>query len=175
MENGHSEASRNVCPLEFQSGIAASARGRNCKSNRGSQRRKLGNTSVQQRVFSAKEKISVPQTALYQYRPRNSGGTKIKSVAPGTKRRPRWSPTGLTHTQKRRVQRLRASEIKEDITLKMRDELFRRDRPMVPPNMTWRKKRVTAEENINADGILVNRILEISRDAPIDMDIDKGG
>jgi hypothetical protein len=98
MENGHSGASRNVCPLEFKSSIVA--RRRNCKSNRGSQRRKLGNTSVQQRVFSAKEKISVPQTALCQYRPRNSGGTKIKSIAPGTKPRPRWCPTGLTHTQK---------------------------------------------------------------------------
>jgi hypothetical protein len=73
------------------------------------------------------------------------------------------------------VQQLRASEIKEDITLKMCDELFRRDRPMVPPNMTWREKRVTTEENINTDDILVNRISEISRDAPIDMDIDKGG
>jgi hypothetical protein len=71
------------------------------------------------------------------------------------------------------VQRLRASEIKEDITLKKRDELFRRDRPMVPPNMTWREKRITIEENIYADDMVVDRISEISRDAPIDMDIQR--
>jgi hypothetical protein len=41
--------------------------------------------------------------------------------------------------------------------------------------MTWRKKLITTKENINADDILVDRISEISRDAPIDMDIDKGG
>jgi hypothetical protein len=33
---------------------------------------------------------------------------------PGTKLEPQWCPTGLTHAQKRRVQRLRASEIREE-------------------------------------------------------------
>jgi hypothetical protein len=142
-------------------------------SNRDNQKGKSGSISDQKRVFSAKQIIFSPRTAICQYRPRNSGGTRIKSVAPGTKPRPRWCPTGLTHTQKRRVQRLRASEIKEDITLKKRDELFRRDRPMVPPNMTWREKHITTEENINADDMVVHRNSEISRDAPIDMDIQR--
>jgi hypothetical protein len=44
---------------------------------------------------------------------------------------------------------------------------------MVPPNMTWREKRITTEENINADDMVVDRISEISRDAPIDMDIQR--
>jgi hypothetical protein len=73
------------------------------------------------------------------------------------------------------VQRLRASEIKEDITLKKRDELFSRDRPMVPPNMTWREKRITTEENINADDMVADGISKKLGDSPIDMDIDKGG
>jgi hypothetical protein len=55
-------------------------------------------------------------------------------------------------------------EIKEDITLKKCDELFRRVRPTVPPNMTWREKRITTEENINADDMVADGILEISRD-----------
>jgi hypothetical protein len=45
---------------------------------------------------------------------------------------------------------------------------------MVPPNMNWREKRITTEENINADDKVTDGISEISRDAPIDMDIDKG-
>jgi hypothetical protein len=85
MENCCLGASRNVCPLEFKSSIVTSARGRECKSNRGSQRRKSGNTSVQQSVFSAKGKISAPRTALCQYMPRNLGGNMIKSVTPETK------------------------------------------------------------------------------------------
>jgi hypothetical protein len=42
---------------------------------------------------------------------------------------------------------------------------------MVPPNMNWREKRIMMEENMNAD----DKVTEISRDAPIDMNIDKGG
>jgi hypothetical protein len=144
-------------------------------SNRDSKKGKSGSISDQKRVFSAKQIIFSPQTVVCQYRLRNSGGTRIKSVTPGTKPGPRWCPTGLTHTQKRRVQRLRASEIKEDISLKKRDELFSRDRPMMPPNMTWREKRITTEENVNVDNMVADGISKISRDAPIDMDIDKGG
>jgi hypothetical protein len=149
MENAHSGASRNVCPLEFKSSIVASARGRNCKSNRDSQRRKSGNTSIQQRVFSAKGKISVPQTALCQYMPRNFGGNMSKSVEPGTKPRPQWCPPGFTHTQKRRVQRLRASEIQEEIAHKKSHKWLNKDRPMVLTKMNWKKKHIIAEENRN--------------------------
>jgi hypothetical protein len=42
---------------------------------------------------------------------------------------------------------------------------------MVPPNMNWREMHITTEENMNTD----DKVTEISRDAPIDMDIDKGG
>jgi hypothetical protein len=80
-------------------------------SNRGSQQIKVGNVLDQRRMFSAKEKLFAPRTSVSQYRPRNLGGNKIKSVAPGTKSGPQWCPTGITPTQKRRLQRLRASEI----------------------------------------------------------------
>jgi hypothetical protein len=165
-----SGTSMRLRPAIFKNNTSAPTQ-RGESSNRDSQKGKSGSVSDQKRVLSAKQIIFSPRTAVCQYRPRNSGSTRIKSVAPGTKPGHQWCPTGLTHTQKRRVQRLRASEIKEDITLKKRDELFRRDRSMVPPNMNWREKRITMEENMNTD----DKVTEISRDAPIDMNIDKGG
>ena len=45
---------------------------------------------------------------------------------------PRWCPSGLTHTQKRKLQRLRNKEKKEQEKEKMRDEEFNRYRPMFP-------------------------------------------
>ena len=77
------------------------------------------------------------------------GGTKIRSVAPGTKPRPQWCPRGLTHTQKQRVQRLRASEIREKIAEKKCDQCYGQDRPMVPTKI-WKEKRIVAEKNRNA-------------------------
>ena len=53
---------------------------------------------------------------------------------------------GLTHTQKRRVQRLRALEINEQIAEKKRDELLNRERPTVPTKI-WREKRITGEDS----------------------------
>ena len=45
---------------------------------------------------------------------------------------PRWCPSGLTHTQERKLQRLRNKEKKEQEEEKMRDEEFNRYRPMIP-------------------------------------------
>jgi hypothetical protein len=142
---------------------------------RGIRRFKAGGSSNQQKTFSAKYIEFATKTTVCQYRPRYSGGSMIKLVEPGTKTKPRpqWCPTGLTHTQKRRVQRLRASEIKQDITFKKRDELFRRDRSMVPPNMNWREKCITMEGNRNTDDTLAAQIFENNRDAPTDMNVDQ--
>jgi hypothetical protein len=41
--------------------------------------------------------------------------------------------------------------------------------------MTWKKKGIVMEENINVDDMVADGISKISRNAPIDMDIDKGG
>jgi hypothetical protein len=145
-------------------------------SNRGnSQRVKARSVSDEQRVFSAKEKMFATRTAGTQYRPRNSTGNKIKSVAPGTKPRPRWCPTGITPTQKRRVQRLRVLEIKEEIAKKNKDEWFNEDKLMVPLKMTWKEKCIVKEENRNTDDTVAARNSENSRDAPTDMRVDLGG
>jgi hypothetical protein len=92
------------------------------------------NVFEQQRVFLAKQRIYTQRTTVCQYMPRNSGGSQIKSVEPGTKPRPQWCPVGLTHTQKRRVQRLRVSEIREELAKKRHDEWFSEIRPMMHTN-----------------------------------------
>ena len=96
-------------------------------------------TTDQYKILSAKDRMFAPQAAAHQYRPRNSGGSRIRSVAPGTKPKLRWCPTGLIHTQKRRVQRLRALEIREELAKKKRGKWFNQDKPMVPSNMTWKE------------------------------------
>jgi hypothetical protein len=144
-------------------------------SNRDNQKGKSGSICDQKRVFSAKQIIFSPRTTVRQYRPRNLGGNKIKSVAPGTKPGPQWCPNRLIHTQKRCVKRLRASEIREEIAKKKSNKWFNKHRPMVPPKMTWKKKCIVTEENINAHDMVVDGVSENTRDASSDMDIDKGG
>jgi hypothetical protein len=73
------------------------------------------------------------------------------------------------------LQRLRASEIREEIAEKNNNVWFNKHRPMVPPKMTWKKKCAVTEENINAHDMVVDGVSENTRDAPSDMDIDKGG
>ena len=53
---------------------------------------------------------------------------------------PRWCPSGLTHTQKRKLQRLHNKEKKEQENEKMRDEDFNRYRPMFPLSKVWKVK-----------------------------------
>jgi hypothetical protein len=134
-----------------------------------------GPSKTQRNVFLPEYREFRPKAALQHFGPRKSVGRKILSIAPGTKPGPRWCPISLTHTQKQRVHRLRELVIQEEIAEKRCDEWFNQDRPVVPLKMTWRKKLITTKKNINADDILVDRISEISRDAPIDINIDKGG
>ena len=53
---------------------------------------------------------------------------------------PRWCPLGLTHTQKRRLQRLRRQEQKEKEAEKLRDEQFDKYRPRIPQGKVWQVK-----------------------------------
>ena len=53
---------------------------------------------------------------------------------------PRWCPSGLTHTQKRKLQRLRNKEKKEKEKEKMRDENFNRSMPIFPQSKVWKVK-----------------------------------
>ena len=50
---------------------------------------------------------------------------------------PRWCPPGLSHSQKRRLNRLRRQEQKEQEAEKLRDEHFNKYRPMVPQGKEW--------------------------------------
>ena len=50
---------------------------------------------------------------------------------------PRWCPPGLTHTQKRRLQRLHRQEQKEKVVEKLRDEQFDKYRPRIPQGKVW--------------------------------------
>ena len=50
---------------------------------------------------------------------------------------PRWCPPGLTHTEKRRLQRLRQQEQKEKEEEKLRDEHFEKYRPRIPQGKVW--------------------------------------
>ena len=45
---------------------------------------------------------------------------------------PRWCPPGLTRTQRRKLQRLRAQEKKDQEFKRLRDKQFNNYRPMVP-------------------------------------------
>jgi hypothetical protein len=99
----------------------------------------------------------------------------IKSVVPSNKPGPQWFPMGFTHTPKQRIQRLRALEIREEIAKRKSDEWLNKDMPMVRLKMTWMKKRIMADENINVDDTIADGILENNSNAPTDMDVDQGG
>jgi hypothetical protein len=53
---------------------------------------------------------------------------------------PRWCPPGLTHTQKRRLQRLRCQEQKEQEAERLRDEQLNKYKPIFPQSKVWRVK-----------------------------------
>jgi len=55
----------------------------------------------------------------------------------------RWCPSGLTHTQNRKLQRLRNKEKKEQEKEKMRDEDFNRYRPMFPQSKVWPRQLIS--------------------------------
>jgi hypothetical protein len=53
---------------------------------------------------------------------------------------PRWCPPSLTHTQRRKLQRLRFQEKREKELEKQRDEAFNQYKPMIPQGKEWRVK-----------------------------------
>jgi hypothetical protein len=58
----------------------------------------------------------------------------------------RWCPPGLTHTQRRKLQRLRLREKREKELEKKRDGDFNSYRPMVPQGKEWRVKTTLQAE-----------------------------
>ena len=73
--------------------------------------------------------VDVPSQKLVMANDHEAGSSK--SIA-DKYHQPRWCPSGLTHTQKRKSQRLRNKEKKDQEEEKMRDEDFNRYRPMFP-------------------------------------------
>jgi len=53
---------------------------------------------------------------------------------------PRWCPSWLTRTQRRKLQRLRAQEKKEKEFKRLRDKQSNHYRLMVPQGKVWRVK-----------------------------------
>ena len=73
--------------------------------------------------------VEVPSQKLVMANDHEAGSSKS---AADKYHQPRWCPSGLTHTQKRKLQRLRNKEKKEQEEEKIRDENFNRYRPMFP-------------------------------------------
>jgi hypothetical protein len=132
MESCSTGTSQNVLPMGFMCSTSTFTE-RGDSSNRGINRTLFD----MHRLFSAKEKMFASQASVSQYRPRNLGGNKIMSVAPGAEPSLQWCPTGLTHTQKRRVQRLRVLEMREWLGEKWPDEWFNQDRPVMPTKVMF--------------------------------------
>ena len=74
-----------------------------------------------------------------------------KPILPGTQPQPRWCPKNLSHSQKRRLQRLRMNKLREDEAEKWRDEWFNEERPMIPVRKEWRAKSVATSSPILSD------------------------
>lgn len=80
-----------------------------------------------------------------------------KSVLPDTKPIPQshWCPFGLTHTHKRRVQRLRTLEIEEEKKLRIEIE-EKKLKSMMHVKMLWRPKQVKMLTSDDEDCSLVD-------------------
>jgi hypothetical protein len=61
---------------------------------------------------------------------------------------PRWCPPDLTHTQRRKLQRLRLREKKEKELEEQRDKIFNSYRPVVPQGKEWRTKTAPQAEAV---------------------------
>ena len=62
-----------------------------------------------------------------------TGGSKVADKY----HQPRWCPEGLTHTQRRKLQRLRNKEKREQEAEKAWDEYFNKYMPMIPQSKVW--------------------------------------
>jgi hypothetical protein len=60
----------------------------------------------------------------------------------------RWCPPSLTHTQRRKLQRLRLREKKEKELEEHRDKIFNSYGPMVPQGKEWRAKTTPQAEAV---------------------------
>jgi hypothetical protein len=84
----------------------------------------------------------------------------------------RWCPSGLSKTQRRRLHKLRKSELEQAKEEAAHDAWFNEARPMKAPEKTWKEKRIeregrnesedTAPEGDHAHGQLgINMVFEL--------------
>jgi hypothetical protein len=64
----------------------------------------------------------------------------LKTIAPGTTPAPHWCPLGLTPSQGRRIQWLKAQTLREEAIEKERDNHFNAIRSVIPMKQEWRVK-----------------------------------
>ena len=69
-----------------------------------------------------------------------SSNTKISKYF-----QPRWCPSGLTHTQKRKPQRLRCQEKKGHEVEKLKAGQFNKCRPIIPQSKVCRSSQLTSQ------------------------------
>jgi hypothetical protein len=67
----------------------------------------------------------------------------LKSTTPETALAPRWCPLGLMHSQRWRIQWMRAQKLREEAAKKERDRHFNTIRPMFLMKKEWRVKEKT--------------------------------
>ena len=76
-------------------------------------------------------------------RPIRANDHQASSGSPASKYfQPRWCPPGLTRTQRRKLQRLRAQKKKENEFKRLGGKQSNHYRPMVPQGKVWRVKAV---------------------------------
>jgi hypothetical protein len=102
--------------------------------------------------FSAETKECVVQLGGETREAIRPVGPSKKTTAPGTIPEPHWCPSGLTHTQRRCVQKLRTKGIREKAQEAERDRWFSQERPMREPAKMWKEKRIEREGRSEESG-----------------------
>jgi hypothetical protein len=86
-------------------------------------------TDTGKKPIDIEKSVEVPSQKPIMANDHEAGSSKS---AADKYHQPRWCPSGLTHTQKRKLPILHNKEKKEQEKEKIRDEDFNRYRPMFP-------------------------------------------
>jgi hypothetical protein len=109
-------------------------------------------------VESSSAKLVIDEEAKFN---QGSGARKIDSKY----MQPRWCPSGLTKTQKRRLQRLRDQEKKEKLAEEHREQVFNEIKPMQPIKKQWRPK--VSKDSQPSTEITISEGPELKPEAPV--------
>jgi hypothetical protein len=102
-----------------------------------------------------------------------------RTIAPGMAPTPHWCHPGLTPSQRRRIQWMRAQKMREEATEKERDEHFHDIQPVIPTNQEWRvkeKANTPAPTTSNDDMDLLDDdeapLIKVESPPPTSMDVN---